>query len=65
MLDIKTEIPCYRHITDGKVHEVNILDRIVYQAGGFYIRDRAYVDWEDSVTFMKIKHILSLVQKST
>lgn len=46
MLDVKTEIPCYVHITDGKVHEVNVLDRIVYQAGGFYIMDRAFVDWE-------------------
>jgi hypothetical protein len=46
MLDIKTEIPCYMHITDGKVHEVNVLDRIVFEAGGFYIMDRAFVDWE-------------------
>jgi hypothetical protein len=46
MLDVKTEIPCYMHITDGKVHEVNVLDRIVYEAGGFYIMDRAFVDWE-------------------
>jgi hypothetical protein len=46
MLDVKTEIPCYMHITDGKVHEVNILDRIIYEPGGFYIMDRAFVDWE-------------------
>ena len=46
MLDVKTEIPCYMHITDGKVHEVNVLDRIVYEPGGFYIMDRAYVDWD-------------------
>jgi hypothetical protein len=46
MLDVKTEIPCYMHITDGKVHEVNILDRIIYESGGFYIMDRAFVDWE-------------------
>jgi hypothetical protein len=45
MLDIKTEIPCYMHITDGKVHEVNVLDRIVYEPGGFYIMDRAFIDW--------------------
>lgn len=46
MLDVKTEIPCYMHITDGKVHEVNVLDRIVYEPGGFYIMDRAFVDWD-------------------
>ena len=46
MLDVKTEIPCYMHITDGKVHEVNVLDKIAFEAGGFYIMDRAFVDWE-------------------
>ncbi|MFY9307499.1 MAG: IS4 family transposase [Bacteroidia bacterium] len=46
ILDVKTEIPCYMHITDGKVHEVNILDRIAYEAGGFYVMDRGYIDWD-------------------
>lgn len=46
MLDVKTEIPCYMYITDGKVHEVNVLDRITYEAGGFYILDRGFVDFE-------------------
>jgi len=46
ILDVKTEIPCYMHITDGKVHEVNVLDRIIYEAGGFYIMDRGFVDYE-------------------
>ncbi len=46
MLDVKTEIPCYMYITDGKVHEVNVLDRIIYEADGFYIMDRGFVDYE-------------------
>jgi hypothetical protein len=45
MLDIKTEIPCFVHITDGKVHEVNVLDSIEFEPNGFYIMDRGFVDY--------------------
>ncbi|MDQ2720979.1 MAG: IS4 family transposase [Bacteroidota bacterium] len=46
MLDIKTEIPCYIHITDGKIHEVNVLDAIEFEPNGFYVMDRGFVDYE-------------------
>lgn len=46
VLDIKTEIPCFMHITDGKIHEVNILDKINYETGGFYIMDRGFLDYQ-------------------
>ena len=46
MLDIKTEIPCFVHITDGKVHEVNVLDFIEFESNGFYIMDRGFVDYD-------------------
>lgn len=45
MLDLKTEIPCYVHITDGQVHEVNMLDWVEFEAGGFYVMDRGFVDY--------------------
>ena len=45
MLDIKTEIPCYIHITDGKVHEINVLDTIEFEPNGFYVMDRDFVDF--------------------
>jgi IS4 transposase len=45
-LDIKTEIPCFIHITDGKTHEVNVLDLLTYETGGFYIMDRGFVDYQ-------------------
>ena len=45
MLDIKTEIPCYIYVTDGKVHEVNVLDTIEFEVGGFYVMDRGFVDY--------------------
>lgn len=46
VLDIKTEIPCYIHITEGKVHEVNLLDILEFEANGFYVMDRGFVDYE-------------------
>ena len=46
VLDIKTEIPCFIHITDGKTHEVNVLDEIEFEANGFYIMDRGFIDYE-------------------
>lgn len=46
LLDVKTAIPSFIEITDGKVHDVNILDELVPEPGSFYIMDRAYVDFE-------------------
>lgn len=46
VLDIKTEIPCFIHITDGKTHEVNVLDEIEFEAKGFYIMDRGFIDYK-------------------
>jgi hypothetical protein len=46
MLDIKTEIPCFIHITDGKSHEVNVLDVITFEPNGIYVMDRGFVDYE-------------------
>lgn len=43
--DIKTNIPSFIHITDATVHDVNFLDKIEYEAGGYYILDRGYVDF--------------------
>ncbi len=46
LLDVKTSIPCFLHITNGTVHDVNFLDLIKYENGGFYVLDRAYLDFE-------------------
>ena len=45
LLDIRGSIPAVIHITEGKVHDVNILDDIIPEPGSFYIMDRAYVDF--------------------
>src|SRR3979411_709713 len=46
LLDLRGNIPTFIRITDGKVHDVNILDEIMPEAGAFYVMDRAYVDFE-------------------
>jgi IS4 transposase len=45
LLDLRGNIPSFIHITDGKTHEVNILDDLVLQAGAFYLMDRGYLDF--------------------
>lgn len=45
-LDLRGSIPTFIDITDGKVHDVNVLDLLVLEPGAFYIMDRAYLDFE-------------------
>lgn len=45
LLDAKTSIPEFIFITDGKVHDVNILDEINIQRGSYYLMDKAYIDF--------------------
>ncbi|MDD3249780.1 MAG: IS4 family transposase [Smithellaceae bacterium] len=45
LLDIRGNIPTFIEITDGSVHDVNILDVLVPEAGSFYIMDRGYLDF--------------------
>ncbi len=45
LLDFRGSIPVAIRITDGKVHDVNILDELFIEAGAIYIMDRAYVDF--------------------
>jgi len=45
LLDLRGNIPSFIEITDGKVHDVNILDDLIPEPGSFYIMDRAYIDF--------------------
>jgi hypothetical protein len=45
LLDLRGSIPTVVIITHGKVHEVNILDQLSFEAGAFYIMDRGYLDF--------------------
>ena len=46
LLDLRGAIPAFIHISDGKLHDVNVLDMLVFEAGAFYVMDRGYVDFE-------------------
>ena len=46
LLDLRGAIPAFIHISDGKLHDVNVLDILPVEAGAFYVMDRGYVDFE-------------------
>ena len=45
LLDLRGAIPTFIHITDGKTHEVNILDDLTIEPGAYYLLDRGYLDF--------------------
>ena len=49
LLDLRGNIPTFISITDGKVHDVNILDELIPQPGSFYIMDRGILILNDSI----------------
>jgi DDE family transposase/uncharacterized protein DUF4372 len=51
LLDLHGNIPTFIGITDGTMHDVNILDEILPEAGAFYVMDRGYIDFERLYVF--------------
>lgn len=45
LLDLRGAIPSFIHITDGKTHEINILDDLIIEPGAYYLLDRGYLDF--------------------
>jgi IS4 transposase len=45
LLDLRGAIPSFIHISDGKTHEVNILDALIIEPGAYYLMDRGYLDF--------------------
>ena len=46
LYDIKTSIPTFLYISTAKVHDVNVLDQLTYEAGSFYVIDKGYIDFK-------------------
>jgi len=46
LIDVRTAIPVFVHITAASVHDVNGLDQIIYETGGYYVMDRGYIDFK-------------------
>jgi len=51
LMNLRGSIPCFIRITDGKVHDVNILDDLILEPGAIYIMDRGYLDFARLYTF--------------
>ena len=45
LLDIRCQVPCFIHVTDGLAHDVNVLDVLAFEVDAFYIMDKGYLDW--------------------
>lgn len=51
LLDLRGNIQTFIHISDGKLHDVNVLDVLVPEAGAIYVMDRGYLDFKRLHTF--------------
>jgi hypothetical protein len=45
LLDLQNNIPSYIYITDGSVHDVNVLDYLITEIGAYYVIDKGYIDF--------------------
>ena len=45
LMDLRGSIPTFIHVSDGKLHDVNVLDLLVPEAGAYYVMDRGYLDF--------------------
>ena len=45
LLDLRGNIPAFVHVSEAKLHDVNVLDRLIPEPGAFYVMDRAYIDF--------------------
>ena len=46
LLDLRGAIPCFIHVSHGKMHDVNVLDQLPIEPGAFYVIDRGYLDFQ-------------------
>jgi hypothetical protein len=64
LLDLRGNIPSFIHISDGKLHEVNVLDIIPLEAGAFYIMDRGFLDFSRLHTITRASALFVIRAKS-
>lgn len=51
LLDLRGNIPCWLYVSDGKTHDVSVLDELAPEPGTFYIMDRGYIDFARLAVF--------------
>jgi transposase len=64
LLDLRGNIPAFISITDGKVHDVNILDELIPEPGSFYIMDRGYLDFKRLYTLNQFRSFFVIRSKT-
>jgi len=64
LLDLQGNIPTFIHISDGKLHDVNVLDLLIPEPGAFYIMDRGHVDFERLFTLHRTGRFFVIRAKS-
>jgi transposase len=64
LLDLRGSIPTFIEITDGKVHDVNILDELMPEPGCFYIMDRGYLDF-DRLYLLNLFHAFFIIRSKS
>ncbi len=64
LLDLRGNIPSFIHISDGKLHEVNVLDIIPLETGAFYIMDRGFLDFSRLYTVTQASAFFIIRAKS-
>lgn len=65
LLDLRSHIPTFIHITDGNVHELKILPQLIPEPGSFYIFDRGYLDFGQLYRFHLAKAFFVIRAKSS
>ena len=63
LMDLRGSIPCFIRITEGKTHDVNLLDELVLEPGAFYIMDRGYIDFARLYTFTQHAAFFVIIAK--
>ena len=53
LMDLRGNIPCFIYVSDGRTHDVNVLDQLPIEPGSFYVMDRAYIDFRRLYLFTK------------
>ena len=64
LLDLRGSIPSFIHISDGKLHDVNVLDMVIPEAAAIYVMDRAYLDFERLYALKKARAFIVTRAKS-
>ena len=64
LLDLRGNIPSFIFISDGKFHEINVLDQLIPEPGAFYVMDRGYIDFERLARFNEVGSFFVIRAKS-